>query len=405
MMSVLYDIGNVKQRIYERIHNFFKRNIEVFIFIVVHEDKLMISLVEKAANKRWRIVKSSVENKREDDEFFFQEVLYKFCNELSGSAFEYIVVAYNENLLLKKEYIFPKMPKVDLEKALYWAIKEDMLLDTYDYIYKERLIEEFEQIDVVFMDKKIVALWQDIAKQQGLNILSMPFIYMDNNIEVLIEDEFLYKFSFEQVVNDELFIELQFCNGFCEDKINAYQYAKQVMSYVNGFYMEFLKEKQRPCMIKWCNVYIMLGIIIFSIIGFFISFKYVDYYNLEKQDLILQQDVSLIKSELEIINRVEQQDLESMNKHKIIKNLEENNVNIYGLLVNLSASTIEGIAIDKINVDNNKVIIKAIACTYEDITKYQELLHNNIVFKDIDFSESVFNEQTQLIDFTMTLSR
>ena len=403
MINVWSNIGNVKTK-FNKLNNFWKRNITAYILVIVYEEAMDISLVNHF-NERIQIIKLKREYKNNEDEiFFYQEVLYRFCNELSCYKFEYVIVSYASECLLTRQITLPKMNEQDLAKAISWAIKEDISLNDYRYIYQCFPKDEMIQIVVTLMKKDFFNLWKDIVQQQNIVLLDMPFFIKNINMEQYFTDDYLCKVILDRADNERnLNFELQFIDNYIEQKSIINEYISGLIAYTNKKYISFLEHNEEPSKIKWPNIYLFLSVIIFMSIGFFTSFKYVDYYNLDKRAEVLQQRVNLIEPDLNIISALKDKQENLTKRAGTIREIEQENVNIYGLLVNLGTNTVDGVAIDQLNVDKNKVEIKARAYSYEDITKYQEVLHSLRILKMATFSDIKLDEQSKLLDFKISV--
>lgn len=73
---------------------------------------------------------------------------------------------------------------------MYWELQEDIKLEEYYYTYTLKDEKENYNLKVNLIGKALVDLWQQLAKEQNINLYSV-FCQNDIKIDVIAEDEYI----------------------------------------------------------------------------------------------------------------------------------------------------------------------------------------------------------------------
>lgn len=92
---------------------------------------------------------------------------------------------------------------------MYWELQEDIKLEEYYYTYTLKDEKENYNLKVNLIGKALVDLWQQLAKEQNINLYSV-FCQNDIKIDVIAEDEYIKRYRVEKqsdIFNCELQID------------------------------------------------------------------------------------------------------------------------------------------------------------------------------------------------------
>ena len=198
-MIALYSVGNVKRELKKIGRKLYIRDFAKFIFAYIEEDKLSLLTVQKITDDRWQIIHFYAEKiqKNNEDINFYQEILYRFYKEQERENIKYLVINFAKQKQQILHYSFPRMPLSEIKKALYWELQEDIKLEEYYYTYTLEDAKENYNLKVNLIGKNLVYLWQQLAKEQNLNLYSV-FCQNDVKIDVIAEDEYIKRYRVEK---------------------------------------------------------------------------------------------------------------------------------------------------------------------------------------------------------------
>ena len=87
----------------------------------------------------------------------------------------------------------------------------------------------------------------------------------------------------------------------------------------------------------------------------------------------------------------------------IVQNLEEKSVNIYAILINLGANTVDDVALTDLKIKDGEIFLKGRAKNYQNIAVYKEKLSEIRFFQTSEIGEIKINTEDNLLDFTMKI--
>lgn len=410
MMIALYNVGNVKSQLKKIGKNLYVNDFTRFIFVYIEKQKIYLATVQKVMNNRWQIVhfyKDQIQkdDKNDEDSYFYQEVLYRFCREQEKQKIKYLVINFADEWQKYLVYNFPQMPIAEVEKALYWELKEDEDIEKYCYTYDIKTLKDGYDINVALIDKNLIAIWQQIAKEQNLEIMSI-FNTMKMKIYKQQKDEYISVFSTRED-DENLSCELQIDKEYIEneqEKIDSFDdFCRLLVCFVQKKYLEFLPKKQMISYFNWKNIYLLLITVVLSISCFFGGFLITKYYQTVNQAQIVKEELALVQKDIDNINELKQEELMIKEKQNLVQNLESKSINIYAILINLGAKTVDNVALNDIKVKEKEIFIKGKAKDYQSIALYKEKLSEIKFFVTNEVGEIKFNENDNLIDFEMNI--
>lgn len=115
-----------------------------------------------------------------------------------------------------------------------------------------------------------------------------------------------------------------------------------------------------------------------------------------KQNEFFQDDI-------DDIEQLKQQEALIKDKQKLVQNLEEKSVNIYAILINLGANTVDDVALTDLKIKDGEIFLKGRARNYQNIAVYKEILSEIRFFQTSEIGEIKINTEDNLLDFTMKI--
>lgn len=407
MMIVLYSVGNVKLQLKKIGRNLYVNDLDRFIFIYIKRKEIYLATVQKITDDRWQIVHFHKEQIQENNEdiYFYQEVLYRFCREQEREKIKYLAINFADEWQKHLAYNFPQIPIAEVEKALYWELKEDIDIEKYCYTYDIKVLKDGYDINVALLDKELIAMWQRIAEEQNLEIMSI-FASKEIKIYKQQKDEYISVFSSRE--DDNFFsCELQIDREYIQDEQEQIEifddFCKLLVCFVQKKYQEFLPKKQLISYFNWKNIYLLLITVLLSISCFFGGFLIAKYYRVVNQAQIVKEELALVQRDIDDINELKQEESTIKEKQNLVKTLEDKSINIYAILINLGAKTVDNVALNDIKVKGKEIFIKGKAKDYQSIAQYKEKLTEIKFFATSEMGEIKFNENDNLIDFEMNI--
>lgn len=435
----MYNVGNVKRKIeakFKDIKDIYVNIWEKFVYIYVKEDKIWLAEIKKGNSENiWELAHLDyVQKQDKDDEFFYQEALYKFYQEIvdeTNKCDKLCVEIANDNQMINKlQYEFPQMPKKDLRKALYWELLENENIDKYYYNYrvndkniKEQdnlMAENICDIEVNLIDKDLVDFWRVIAKEQNLKVCS---IYTTSNTFIL--DNIIKNSEFNKEQNkltyelNNTMIVLNLDNEWVENEFKEeinYLVAR-IMQLLTRQYIELLPKKYQETIWKWKNIGYVLAVVLMMIICFWGSFMGTNHYQLQNKENILAEQLNLLEQDIKQMESLKIKEQIIQDKQSLVKILSEKSLNSYAILVNLGTNTIQDVKLINVeinemknknennNSNSNRNIVTLVgkAKSYEGITNYEEQLKHIDLFDEHELLYIKLNPEDNLLDFSIKL--
>ena len=306
MMIALYSVGNVKRELKKIGRKLYIRDFAKFIFAYIEEDKLSLLTVQKITDDRWQIIHFYAEKiqKNNEDINFYQEILYRFYKEQERENIKYLVINFAEQKQQILHYSFPRMPLSEIKKALYWELQEDIKLEEYYYTYTLKDEKENYNLKVNLINKNLVDLWQQLAKEQNLNLYSV-FCQNDVKIDAIAEDEYIKRYRIEKQ-SDIFNCELQMDRELLAEIEDFDVMSKNLVCFLQRQYQEFLPKNQQLSYLNWQNIYLLLITILLSCSCCLGGYAITKYYQAERQEQNIKEEIALVQNALKYnYNKVE----------------------------------------------------------------------------------------------------
>lgn len=403
MMIALYSVGNVKRELKKIGRKLYIRDFAKFIFAYIEEDKLSLLTVQKITDDRWQIIHFYAEKiqKNNEDINFYQEILYRFYKEQERENIKYLVINFAEQKQQILHYSFPRMPLSEIKKALYWELQEDIKLEEYYYTYTLKDEKENYNLKVNLINKNLVDLWQQLAKEQNLNLYSI-FCQNDVKIDAIAEDEYIKRYRIEKQ-SDIFNCELQMDRELLAKIEDFDVMSKNLVCFLQRQYQEFLPKNQQLSYLNWQNIYLLLITILLSCSCCLGGYAITKYYQAERQEQNIKEEIALVRNDIDDIEQLKQQEALIKDKQKLVQNLEEKSVNIYAILINLGANTVDDVALTDLKIKDGEIFLKGRARNYQNIAVYKEILSEIRFFQTSEIGEIKINTEDNLLDFTMKI--
>lgn len=399
----LYSVGNVKRELKKIGRKLYIRDFAKFIFAYIEEDKLSLLTVQKITDDRWQIIHFYAEKiqKNNEDINFYQEILYRFYKEQERENIKYLVINFAEQKQQILHYSFPHMPLSEIKKALYWELQEDIKLEEYYYTYTLEDEKENYNLKVNLINKNLVYLWQQLAKEQNINLYSV-FCQNDIKIDVIAEDEYIKRYRVEKQ-SDIFNCEIQIDRELLAEIEDFDVISKILVCFLQRQYQEFLPKRQQLSYLNWQNIYLLLITILLSCSCCLGGYAITKYYQAERQEQNIKEEITLVQNDIDDIEQLKQQEALIKDKQKLVQNLEEKSVNIYAILINLGANTVDDVALTDLKIKDGEIFLKGRARNYQSIAVYKEKLSEIRFFQTSEIGEIKINTEDNLLDFTMKI--
>lgn len=378
-MSLLLNDGNVRLKIFCLIKNTFRRSYDHFILLSAGRDILCLAEILRL-NPTYKILAFSAESRQSGDEFFYQEVLYRFCRDRNLHNLP-VFVALENDVVIKKQFDFPEMPQSDIKKAVSWELsdwKKDCICG-----YAAQTTDTGCKINAVLAERKYLAKWRRIITEQNL-YLSCVFYAEEKSFDddlVIIADD------------DEL---MTYINGNDRQKLKCLLQNLAHCTQIN------LNEKFcRMTYLNWRNIALSLGICLTVFSSFITGFYVYDYIEAKELQAVSAQQLQLKQKDSDLIDELKQQENIIKYKQDALKNIYAEDTLFYPLLINLSADTVKDVKLVFAAVKERHVQLKGKAADYAALSAYKAALERIKFVRNVKIDDTKLDEADNLIDFTL----
>ena len=353
-----------------------------FLWANVGESSLCLIEVEILAEKCVHIIRIAEEYKQNDDEHFYAECLHKFVSEYALHNLP-LYLALDNDLLLAKEFTFPKMSPKELSEAIKWEINNF----TADYAYGcvANLSAENYVVDVIFCTNTFYDIWQKIATKEHLSLLIMTNL-SNNEITDEIRE---FSFSF-----DEEYLPQKLSLNEIKYNLSLIVAHKPLANLV----------KTLPSTLNWRCIYALVGAVLLALSMGIGSYMYSNYYVLANEHQRLAQQNDLLQTDKLLIEDIQAQEASLTQKRAFIKEVYAHSSMFYPLLVALGSNINQEIQLTAVNVEDNHIIIEGKALNYAALTAYKQQLSSIKFITNIEITSSKLSEQDNLIEFSLNMN-
>ena len=353
-----------------------------FLWANVGESSLCQIEVEILAEKCVHIIRIAEEYKQNDDEHFYAECLHKFVSEYALHNLP-LYLALDNDLLLAKEFTFPKMSPKELSEAIKWEINNF----TADYAYGcvANLSAENYVVDVIFCTNTFYDIWQKIATKEHLSLLIMTNL-SNNEITDEIRE---FSFSF-----DEEYLPQKLSLNEIKYNLSLIVAHKPLANLV----------KTLPSTLNWRCIYALVGAVLLALSMGIGSYMYSNYYVLANEHQRLAQQNDLLQTDKLLIEDIQAQEASLTQKRAFIKEVYAHSSMFYPLLVALGSNINQEIQLTAVNVEDNHIIIEGKALNYAALTAYKQQLSSIKFITNIEITSSKLSEQDNLIEFSLNMN-
>ena len=364
----------LKQILIKKCNHFLRAN--------VGESSLCLIEVEILAEKCVHIIRIAEEYKQNDDEHFYAECLHKFVSEYALHNLP-LYLALDNDLLLAKEFTFPKMSPKELSEAIKWEINNF----TADYAYGcvANLSAENYVVDVIFCTNTFYDIWQKIATKEHLSLLIMTNL-SNNEITDEIRE---FSFSF-----DEEYLPQKLSLNEIKYNLSLIVAHKPLANLV----------KTLPSTLNWRCIYALVGAVLLALSMGIGSYMYSNYYVLANEHQRLAQQNDLLQTDKLLIEDIQAQEASLTQKRAFIKEVYAHSSMFYPLLVALGSNINQEIQLTAVNVENNHIVIEGKALNYAALTAYKQQLSSIKFITNIEITSSKLSEQDNLIEFSLNMN-
>lgn len=377
-MKLLLNAGNVRLKIISGLKNIFRKNYNHFVLLLAKRNDLYLAkVIYTKMQNEYKILALAHEKKRYDDEFFYQEALYHFCRDRNLKKLP-VFIALDDEMVIIKQFDFPKMPLDDARKAIDWEMEE--WKKDYSYNYCLRPSDEFYHIQAVMIARKYLDDWRQIIDQQNLRLAEIFFTAELNDetgnfvVETAEDDRFTDKVIWTKI--------------------------KQAL-YCLSIRRELILDNFRLTYLNWSNISIVIGVCMIVCSSFMAGFYLYNYYQMKEQQKVLSEQLYLKQEDKVLIEALKEQENMIKAKQEKLKRAYKNDVLLYPLLVNLSAETSDGVKLVSVSVEEKQVELKGKSVSYEALADYKTQLAKIKFINNIKVDDTKLNEKDNLIDFNI----
>lgn len=393
----MYIAGNFKQK----IKQIFKREQTHFIWASVSDSTIYLLEVKLSSPVHIQIMRVMSEIRQNDDEYFYSECIHKFVHEYKLYKLP-IYIVLDEDLLLIKNYILPKMPKQDLSKTLHWELSE--FRADFTYAHMDKLVEDKYEVEVFLCAKTFIKQWRNICKSQPLTLMAITNLRKTHEVIELAKYT-LYTWR-----------DTTFNLGFDEECLNLSIDVDLIVNnliplsvYIQSnspdrLMLNLLPAKYIASRINWQYIYASVTTVLMAISICVGSFMYSNYYVLTNREHRLQEDIQLLKEDKNKIEAIKSQEEQLTQKRELIKNIYAQSSAFYPLIVGLGSSTHREIKLMAVELNDKDIIIQGKALNYNALTAYKQQLNSIKFVNNIELETSNISEQDRLIDFKLRLN-
>lgn len=228
------------------------------------------------------------------------------------------------------------------------------------------------------------------------------FCQNDIKIDVIAEDEYIKRYRVEKQ-SDIFNCELQIDRELLAEIENFDVISKILVCFLRRQYQEFLPKRQQLSYLNWQNIYLLLITILLSCSCCLGGYAITKYYQAEKQEQNIKEEIALVQNDIDDIEQLKQQEALIKDKQKLVQNLEEKSVNIYAILINLGANTVDDVALTDLKIKDGEIFLKGRVRNYQNIAVYKEKLSEIRFFQTSEIGEIKINTEDNLLDFTMKI--
>lgn len=353
-----------------------------FLWANVGESSLCLIEVEILAEKCIHIIRIAEEYKQNDDEHFYAECLHKFVSEYALHNLP-LYLALDNDLLLAKEFTFPKMSSKELSEAIKWEINNF----TADYAYGcvANLSAENYVVNVIFCTNTFYDIWQKIAAKEHLSLLIMTNL----SDSEFIDESGEFSFSF-----DEEYLPQKLSLNEIKYNLSLIVAHKPLANLV----------KTLPSTLNWRCIYALVGAVLLALSMGIGSYMYSNYYVLANEYQRLAQQNDLLQTDKLLIEDIQAQEASLTEKRAFIKEVYAHSSMFYPLLVALGSNINQEIQLTAVNVEDNHIIIEGKALSYAALTAYKQQLSSIKFINNIEITSSKLSEQDNLIEFSLNMN-
>ncbi len=341
--------------------------------------------------------------RRDEDELFYQEVLYRFCRERNLKNLP-VYIAVDDGTIMMRKYDFPQMPDTELNKALTWEMAE--FKRDYVYGYTVSHVESVENdrvktvgartvvLSVVLCAKDIIAQWREAVVEQGMQLISVFWVNEDNpetEIKINVDEEYL--------TEDVDFAKLKGKLSYLLDKRHYHS------DNPNNSLVEFLPYKERAAYLNWQRINtVIIACLVAVTIGVG-SYNMMKYFQIKRQAEITEERLSLLQSDIALMNDLKMQEEKIRHKQEFLQKIYGQTATLYPLLINLSATTMEKVKLVSVSVDGKQALLMGKANGYQAMAEYKAQFDTADFMGNthVEIETSGYNQNDGFVDFTLKM--
>lgn len=357
------------------LQKYFAVRLEHFIFIYADADfACLADAVYDEADGMFKVQSIRREERRSDDELFYQEILYRFCRDRNIQKAACLICASGA-LTEHREYEFPIMSAKEIEKALRWELADTA--EEWSYGYECTAAEQSCVIQAALCRRSLIRQWREAAEENGLELADV-FCTSGNNLcpeTVLMDDEYR------------------------ADITGAEQLAEALASYGNKTAVSLLGAEERP-RLRWKRICCTAAAAMLAVTAGIAAFCISSYSTANEKAAVLQEKNALLASERKQIDELKLKKAQIDQRRAVLAKLYDDGLPLYPIVVQLAGQVPDGVQLTALQSEDLILRIAGKAQDYKALAGFRQKLKELPGLQQISTGSAQLDESGRLIDFS-----
>lgn len=358
-----------------KLKKYFAVSIEHFVFIYADDDFACLadtSYIESDGVFKVQSVRR--EERRSDDELFYQEILYRFCRDRNIEKAACLICASGA-LAERREYEFPAMSAKEIKRALRWELSD--MAEEWSYGYKCTAAEQLCLIQAALCRRSLIRQWREAAEENGLELADV-FCALGNNIgteAVQMDDEYRAEIP------------------------GAEQLAEALTSYGNKTAVSLMGSDERP-RLQWKRICCAAAAAMLAVTAGTGAFCLSSYSAAQEKAAVLQEKNALLSSERNKIDELKLKKSQIDQRRAVLADLYESGLPLYPILVQIAGQVPDGVQLTELQSEDFSLRITGRAQDYQALAGFRQKLKDLPGLQQISTGSAQLEESGRLIDFS-----
>lgn len=358
-----------------KLKKYFAMRTEHFVFIYADDNFACLadtSYIESDGVFKVQSVRR--EERRSDDELFYQEILYRFCRDRNIEKAACLICASGA-LAEQREYEFPAMSAREIEKALRWELSD--AAEEWSYGYKCTAADQLCLIQAALCRRSLIRQWREAAEENGLEIADV-FCVLGNNLRaeaVQMDDEYRAEIP------------------------GAEQLAEALASYGNKMAVSLIGSEERP-RLRWKRICCATAAAMLAVTAGTGTFCLSSYSVAQEKAAVLQEKNALLSSERNKIDELKLKKSQIDQRRAVLADLYNSGLPLYPILVQIAGQVPDGVQLTELQSEDFILRITGRAQDYQALAGFRQKLKELPGLRQISTGSAQLDESGRLIDFS-----